>query len=114
MSWGWVRRHTLTLPKDSDRPSFFGRFKATSSRASDGIKKAAAMMHVKKTGRSGSRSGSGSAPGAKPLYENKYAPKLLLLPLAEQVRLTRPSKLAHELPNPTVFWIPALPHRCLE
>ena len=105
---------TLTLPKDEDRPSFFGRFKATSSKASDGIKKAAAMIHIKKSGRSGSRGGSGSAPGAKPSYETNYAPKLLLLPLAEQVRLTRPRKLAHELPDPNVFWIPALPHRCLE
>ena len=105
---------TLTSPKDGDRLTFFGRFKATSSKATDGFRKAAAMMHVKKAGRSGSRGGSGSAPGSKPLYEDNFQPRLLVLTLREQVRLTRPRKLAHELPDETRFWIPALPHRCLE
>ena len=105
---------TLTSPKDGDRLSFFGRVKATSSRASDGFRKAAAMISVKKTGRSGSRSGSGSGPGAKPPYEDKYQPKLLILPLAEQVKLTRPSKLGHKPCDKPSFWLPALPYRCLE
>ena len=105
---------TLTSPKGGDRLTFFGRFKATSSKASDGIRKAAAMIHVKKAGRSGSRSGSGSGPGGRPLYEDNFQPKLLVLTLAEQVKLTRPRKLAHELPDEALFWIAALPHRCLE
>ena len=62
---------------DAQRARFFGRFKAKSSKASDGIRKAAAMMHVKKTGRSGSRSGSGRGPSARPFYEDNYQPKIL-------------------------------------
>ena len=65
------------------------------------------MIHGKKTGRSGSRRGSGSGPGARPLYEDKYEAKLVVLPLAEQVKLTRPRKPAHELPDETLFWTPA-------
>ena len=68
------------------------------------------MVHVKKAGRSGSR----SEPGGKPLYEDNFQPRLLVLTLAEQVKLTRPRKLAHELPDETRFWTPALPHRCLD
>ena len=103
---------TRNLPSTGAGLSFFGRVKATSSKATDGIRKAAAKINVKKTDRSGSASARGS--GGRLPYEDKYEPQLLILPLADQTRITRPRLLMHQLPDPASFWLPALPQRCLQ
>ena len=49
-----------------------------------------------------------------PIIEEIYQIRIINLPLIEQTRATRISRILSEARDKTEFWLPALPYRCIE
>ena len=82
----------------------FTNIKNTSNKAAGGLGKASKSIFGKVA-----RSGSSNA-----REEERYALRVINLPLVEQTRHTRIASRLEDSKDKTEFWMPALPWRCIE
>ena len=104
MSNSGLSTSSTGVPREGAGSHLFLNIKNTSNKAAGGLGKASKSIFGKV-----SRSGVSNARD-----EERYALRVINLPLVDQTRHTRIASRLEDSKDKTEFWMPALPWRCIE